>query len=128
MEKTGTKLENLLQQSRAWSDLDSRWDDCAICRNTKEGEKIGQCYKRYVLYETYFEICQEAIELKDEEHEMYKNAMNAEETVENENNGQKRKRREMETIEKKKKYDSKDVDHKVKYIEETSISNYEPGL
>ena len=74
------------------------------------------------------EICQEAIERKDEEHEMYKNAMNAEETVENENNGQKRKRREMETIEKKKKYDSKDVDYKVKYIEETSISNYEPGL
>ena len=133
VEKTGTKLEDILHQSNAWSDLDCCREDCIMCSSAKEDEKKGQCFKRNVVYETYCEECENVIEMKKETLELYnrthQNDENEEEKIGNlkrkreSSRGRNEKQKETENLEKKGRRD-----FKVKYIGETGRSGYERGL
>ena len=133
VEKTGSKLEDLLHQSNAWSDLDCCREDCIMCESAKESEKKGQCFKRNVVYETYCEICQETFEKKKFEKKLYEEIEINEVTMkadEKDKNDKKRKREEAtkESQKIKEKENGRKKDYKVKYVGETGRSGYERGL
>ena len=136
VEKTGTKLEDLLHKSNAWSDLDCRREDCLMCESAKEGEKKGQCMKRNVVYETYCEVCQEAVEQKENEKNLYKEITENKENERKEDvdkNMKETRKRKRENIEEKQRMENtkkklKRKEYKVKYIGETGRSGYERGL
>ena len=55
VERTGTKLVDILHKSNAWSLQDCERNDCLIC-NT-ESSKKGSCRQRNILYETFCITC-----------------------------------------------------------------------
>ena len=57
VERSGTKLEELLHKSNAWENKDCLRENCWICSESNLGGKKGQCYKKNITYETYCITC-----------------------------------------------------------------------
>ena len=75
VEKTGNKLTDLLHKSVSWEERKCERKDCMVCENAGEDDKIGQCKKRSVIYETFCEEIEkknnaERIEEKETEQVM----------------------------------------------------------
>ena len=64
VERSGTKLQELLHKSNVWEERDCLRDDCWVCTEENLGGKKGQCYKKNITYETYCITC-----YKEEERE-----------------------------------------------------------
>ena len=102
VERTGTKIEDLLHRSNPWQGQDCKREKCLLCMTKVRTGKFQEqdCTKRCIVYETWCISC--------EEKEIEK--------LENEEEDENTKK------EKKKKI------KKYKYIGETSRSVYERGL
>ena len=59
VEKTGSKLEEILHKSDAWNNRDCGRSDCILCASATEEEKKGLCKRKNVVYETYCITCYE---------------------------------------------------------------------
>ena len=57
VERSGTKLQELLHKSNVWEERDCLRDDCWVCTEENLGGKKGQCYKKNITYETYCITC-----------------------------------------------------------------------
>ena len=62
VERTGSKVVDLLHKSNAWSDQNCNRDDCILCSSCSEEDKKGKCKTRNVTYEAYCETCEENLE------------------------------------------------------------------
>ena len=71
VEKTGSKLEEILHKSDAWNDRDCGRQDCLLCSSASEDDKKGVCKRRNVVYETYCITCYEREKGKKDERELY---------------------------------------------------------
>ena len=65
VERTGSKIVDLLHKSDAWSGEDCLREDCWICASAGENGAKGKCKRRSVLYETYCETCEDTKEERD---------------------------------------------------------------
>ena len=133
VEKTGSKLEELLHKSDSWSDRDCERQDCLVCSSASEEEKRGMCRRRNVVYETYCITCYDNEKRKKDENEIYMfNCENLnEELKRKERIGGKRKRKYDEDEKPKKKKEKREKnkrEFKVKYVGETGRSAYERGV
>ena len=101
IERTGTKLQDLLTKSDPWKGTDCQRQNCLLCftKNRTEKLRTQECHKRNVVYETRCLTCQEM----------------EQEKIENMDIGEKEK---LELKNKIKIY---------KYIGETSRSTFERG-
>ena len=57
VERSGTKLEELVHKSNVWDRKDCMREDCWVCDTGNLGGKKGQCYKKNITYETYCITC-----------------------------------------------------------------------
>lgn len=57
VERTGTKLTDLLHKSNAWEDNYCSRDNCLICDSTSNDERKGLCKKKNVVYKNYCISC-----------------------------------------------------------------------
>ena len=64
VEKTGSKIEEILHKSDSWSNRDCGRQDCLLCQSATEEERKGLCKRRNVVYETYCITCSEKEEKK----------------------------------------------------------------
>ena len=134
VEKTGSKLEEILHKSDAWNDRDCDRKDCLLCSSAGEEERRGMCKRKNVVYETYCITCYENEKNKKDEQNIY--MFNCENVKEHLTNADivtgKRKRGEDE----KKKMGTKEgkgekkrrKEYRVKYVGETGRSAYERGV
>ena len=103
VERSGTKLIDLIHKSDPWEGQDCGRENCILCATKqKTGKYLGQdCHRRCVVYETWCMTCEERDKKKIEEDEELDEEM------------RNRKIREMKIY---------------KYIGESSRSFYERGL
>ena len=61
IERTGTKLQDLLTRSDPWKGSDCQRQNCLLCftKNRTEKLKTQDCHKRNIVYETRCITCQE---------------------------------------------------------------------
>jgi type III secretory pathway component EscV len=61
VEKAGIQLKRILVKTNPWAGTDCQREDCLVCLTRQEtGEGRGKtCSKRNILYETWFETCQD---------------------------------------------------------------------
>ena len=60
VEKTGTKLVDLIHKSDPWQGIDCGRDLCLLCRTKKETEQDERqdCTQRNIVYETWCITCE----------------------------------------------------------------------
>ena len=130
VERTGSKLVDLLHKSNVWSDQDCQRQDCILCKSCTEEEKKGRCKSRNVIYETYCETCEDKIvkEKKLRNIEVSQRGKN-DKIEEVEITDEKEKKRKDKENEKKSivKKDIEKKEYSVKYVGETGRSAYERG-
>ena len=134
VEKTGSKLEEILHKSDAWSNRNCERKDCLLCLSAAENEKKGMCRKKNVVYETFCITCYDEKKMRKEESELYeisckdvndKMAGAVEETGKRKRNEEREK---PEGMKKRKDEDEKfKKEYTVKYVGETGRSAYERG-
>ena len=123
VEKTGDKPTDLLHKSDSWEERKCERKDCMVCENAGEDDKLGQCKKRSVIYETFCLTCEETekkkkakkIEEKETEQVMKNKKKRKIEDVQKEENKQNEKKKEERNV-------------IAKYIGETGRSAYERGV
>ena len=127
LEKTGSKLEEILHKSDAWNDRDCGREDCLLCSSASEDDKKGVCKRRYVVYETYCITCYEREKGKKDERELYNQiSHNKDEKVTSAEIIEGKRKREGNN-KKEKKVEKRRKEYKVKYVGETGRSAYERG-
>ena len=99
VERTGTKIEDMLHRSNPWQGQDCKREGCLLCRTKVKTDKYHDqdCTKRCLVYETWCLVC-EAKEI---------------EKIEEETEDEKERKEKIRNI------------RKYKYIGETSRSIYD---
>ena len=64
VERSGTKLQDLLHKSNVWEEKDCLRENCWVCNEDNVGGKKGQCYKKNIVYESYCITCYKEEERK----------------------------------------------------------------
>ena len=131
VEKTGSKIEEILHKSDSWSNRDCGRQDCLLCQSATEEERKGLCKRRNVVYETYCITCSEKEEKKKEEKDLY--IVNCDEinkkvtSTDTMNGKRKREKDELHPEKKKVKRERNKKEYRVEYVGETGRSANEHG-
>ena len=138
VERNGVKLVDLLHKSNIWGEENCMREDCWNCSEENVGGKMGACYKKNIVYETYCITCQENEE-KEEKEKREKEKKEREEEEESRKNGavpssdgdkvyemidSRNVKVEIEKGDIENKMEKK-KEYKVKYVGESSRSLYE---
>ena len=129
VERTGTKLVDLVHKSDPWSDLDCEREDCLLCNSSNSEQRKGLCKRRNVVYQTYCLSCQEKIEYEKGNRELKSHLSETEvcAVIVDPNDKENRKRNiRNEKLDIKGRPDQGE-NYYVKYIGETGRSGYERG-
>ena len=72
VERTGTKLVDLITRSNPWQGLDCQRENCLLCFTKSQTEKLKsqECTKRNIVYETRCRTCEDNEKLRIEELEI----------------------------------------------------------
>lgn len=127
VERTGSKIVDILHKSDAWSGEDCFRDDCWPCASAGEEGVKSSCKRRSVLYETYCETCEDESDSHIKKNEEKEENLNGE-NIESENKRKRNIEKEERKDEKSLKLKRQNRDYRVKYLGDTWRTAYERGL
>ena len=80
VERTGSKLVDLITRSNPWQGLDCQRENCLLCFTKSETEKLKtqECTKRNIVYETRCRTCEDKEKSRIEELELDEKSKNEE--------------------------------------------------
>ena len=80
VERTGSKLVDLITRSNPWQGLDCQRENCLLCFTKSETEKLKtqECTKRNIVYETRCRTCEDNEKTRIEELELDEKSKNEE--------------------------------------------------